>query len=62
MLVEGLLICGECRCASDDLASGWAAFTGEDPDGLEPTGVVIMCPVCAYREFEWRPENAQGYV
>ena len=62
MLVEGLLIRGECGCASDDLASGWAAFSGEDPDGREPTSVVIMCPACAAREFEWRPEAAEGYV
>ena len=27
-----LLICGECHCASDEHAKGWAAFTGEDPD------------------------------
>jgi hypothetical protein len=38
------------------------AFTGEDPDGLEPTSVVIMCPVCAAREFEWRPEAAENYT
>ena len=62
MLVEGLLICAECGCASDDLSSRWAAFSGEDPDGLEPTSVVIMCPVCAAREFEWRPEAAEGYT
>ena len=53
-----LLICGECGCASDQHARGWAAFTGEDPDGREPTSVVIVCPVCAALEFEWRPEAA----
>ena len=57
MRVEGLLHCEDCGCASDDRASGWAAFTGEDPEGIEPTSVVIMCPVCAAREFEWRPES-----
>ena len=57
-----LLICDECGCASDAHAAGWAAFTGEDPNGLEPTSVVITCPVCAAREFEWRPENADGFV
>jgi hypothetical protein len=57
-----LLICGECGCASDELGRGWTAFTGEDPDGLEPTSVVIMCPVCAALEFEWRPEAAEGYT
>ena len=56
-----LLICGECHCASDEHANGWAAFTGEDPDGIEPTSVVIVCPICAAREFEWRPEAAEGY-
>jgi len=32
------------------------------PDEIEPTSFVIMCPVCAAREFEWRPEAAEGYV
>ena len=67
-----LLTCGECGCASDERAWGWAAFTREDPDGLEPTSVeptsveptsvVIMCPVCVAREFEWKPEIADSYV
>jgi hypothetical protein len=57
-----LLICSECHCASDEHAAGWAAFTGEDPNGIEPTSVAIMCPVCAAREFEWRPEAADGYT
>jgi hypothetical protein len=58
MRVAGLLHCEDCGRASDHRASGWAAFTGEDPDGVEPTSVVILCPVCAAREFEWRPEAA----
>ena len=62
MRVAGLLHCGDCGCASDQLATGWAAFTGEDPDGIEATSIVILCPVCATREFEWRPEAAEGYV
>lgn len=57
-----LLICGECGCASDQYAAGWAAFTGEDPDRNEPTSVAIMCPVCAALEFEWRPEAADTYT
>jgi len=57
-----LLICGECGCASDEHAAGWAAFTGEDPKGLEPTSIVILCPVCAAREFEWRPEAVDSYT
>ena len=56
------MICGECGCASDELGRGWVAFTGEDPDGHEPTSVAIMCPVCAAREFEWRPEAAEDYT
>jgi hypothetical protein len=60
--MEGLLICDECDCASDELASGWVAFRGEDPDRIEPTSIAIMCPACAAREFEWRPEVAGGYV
>ena len=55
-----LLSCAECGCASDGHAGGWAAFTGDDPDGLEPTSVVIMCPACAAIEFEWRPDAADG--
>jgi hypothetical protein len=57
-----LLICDESGCASNEYAAGWAAFHGEDPDGIEPTSVAIMCPVCAAREFEWRPEAAEGYT
>ena len=56
------MICDECGCASDEHASGWAAFHGEDPEGIEPTSVAIMCPVCAAREFEWKPENAEAYT
>ena len=56
-----LLICGECGCASDQYASGWAAFTREDPDGSD-TNISILCPVCAAREFEWKPERAEGYT
>ncbi len=56
------LICAECGCASDEHARGWGALTGEDPDGLEPTSVVIMCPVCAALEFGWRPEAAEDYT
>jgi hypothetical protein len=55
-------MCEECGCVSDQLGRSWAAFTGEDPDGMEPTTVAIMCPVCAAREFEWRPEYASDYV
>lgn len=57
-----MLRCEECGCVSDELGRAWAAFTGEDPDGREETSVAIMCPVCAAREFEWRPEAAADYV
>jgi len=60
--IARVLRCDECGCASDELGRSWVAFAGEDPDGLEPTSVAIMCPVCAAREFEWRPEAAAGYV
>jgi hypothetical protein len=62
MPADVLLICAECGCASDRDARGWAAFTGEDADGIEPTIVVVMCPVCAAREFGWRPDAAEGYT
>ena len=55
-------MCDECGCVSDQLGRSWAAFTGEDPDGMEPTTVAIMCPVCAARELEWRPEYASDYI
>jgi hypothetical protein len=57
-----VLRCDECGCTSDELGRLWVAFTGEDPDGVEPTSVAIMCPVCAAREFEWRPEAAADYT
>ena len=57
-----MLCCDECGCVSDELGRSWAAFTGEDPDGDEPTSVAIMCPVCATREFEWRPDAAADYI
>jgi hypothetical protein len=55
-----LLTCGECGCASDEHAKGWAAFADEDPDGLEPTSVVIMCPVCAARKFSGGPKRQRA--
>ena len=57
-----MLQCDECGCVSDELGKSWAAFTGEDPDGIEPTSVAIMCPVCAAREFDWRPDEAADYT
>jgi hypothetical protein len=47
---------------SDELGRSWAAFSGEDPDRVESTSVAIMCPICAAREFEWRPEAAVDYI
>ena len=57
-----LLICDECGCASDEDAHSWTAFTVGDTEGHEATGVVIMCPVCAYREFKRRPGIAERYT
>ena len=59
---RSVLQCDECGCVSDELGRSWVAFTGEDPDGVEPTSVAIMCPVCAAHEFDWRPEAATDYV
>lgn len=42
--------CDECACISDT-APGWVAYLAPDPDGVEPTDVVIVCPVCAEQEF-----------
>jgi hypothetical protein len=57
-----VLRCDECGCVSDELGRSWVAFTGEDPDGIEPTSIAIMCPACAAREFDWRPEAGAGYT
>jgi hypothetical protein len=56
-----LLTCEECGCPSDDDARGWVAFLAED-DGLEPTSVATVCPVCAAEEFGYRPERADEYT
>jgi hypothetical protein len=32
-----LLVCEECGYSSHDEARGWAAFLGEDTEGIEPT-------------------------
>jgi len=57
-----VLRCDECGCISDELGRSWAAFSGEDPDGVEPTSIAIMCPACAAREFDWRLEAAADYI
>ena len=51
-----VLVCAECRKRSDHEARGWAAFIGEDVDGLEPPSVVIFCPDCATTEFDYLAE------
>ena len=38
-------------------AKGWAAFIGEDTDGLEPPCIGVFCPVCAADEFGYRREG-----
>lgn len=57
-----MLICVECGCCSDELAKGWAAYQGTDPDGIEPDDVSVYCPVCAAQHFGFRPELAETYV
>jgi hypothetical protein len=62
MWETGLLRCVECGCASDELGRGWVAFTGEDPDGIDPPAIVVYCPACAAEEFGYRPEAAEAYI
>jgi hypothetical protein len=57
-----LLTYAECGCSSDEEARGWAAFSGEDTEGIEPTSLLIFCPVCAAKEFGYRPERAEEYT
>jgi hypothetical protein len=56
------LYSAECGCCSGELGKGWAAFIGEDPDGIDPPCVVIYCPPCAAREFGYRLDVAATYV
>jgi hypothetical protein len=59
-----MLYCIECDCCSGGLGKGWVAFRCDDPD-LEvndPPAVLVYCPVCAAREFGYRPEVAANYV
>jgi hypothetical protein len=65
----GFLRCQECGCTSDAQARGWAALVAEDlgdcdeTDGTDPpTIVTLYCPVCAAAEFEYRSEQAAGYI
>lgn len=57
-----ILECDECGCASRGRAKGWAAFSGEDLERVEPTSIAILCPSCAAVEFEYRPEQAEDYT
>jgi hypothetical protein len=57
-----VLYCGECGCCAGALPRGWAAFLSEDPDGIDEPGIAVYCPVCAAREFGYRPDVAERYV
>jgi hypothetical protein len=51
--VASLVRCVECRCIGED-ARDWIAKLiddGEEP-GYE-SFVVLYCPACAEREFQW---------
>jgi len=61
-----VLYCIECGCCSDELGKGWVAFRCDEPDPDEPdegpSMIAIYCPVCATREFGYRPEVGASYV
>lgn len=56
------LACEECGCVSRGEAEGWAAFLGEDREGVEPTSMGIFCPRCAALEFDYRLEEGSEYT
>jgi hypothetical protein len=39
---EAILVCEECREASDEEARGWIALLAEDVHGLEPMSVAVF--------------------
>ena len=54
--------CAECGCV-DELAPGWIALLGRDPDDDDAAREVIsFCPVCAWREFDLAKTIAQDYI
>jgi hypothetical protein len=61
-----VLYCIECGCCSGELGKGWVAFRCDEPDPDEPdegrSMIAIYCPVCATREFGYRPEVGGNYV
>ena len=61
-----MLCCIECGCCSGELGKGWVAFRCDEPDPDEPdegrSMIAIYCPVCATREFGYRPDVGAGYV
>ncbi len=61
-----MLYCIECGCCSGELGKGWVAFRCDEPDPDEPdegrSMIAVYCPVCATREFGYRPEVGATYV
>ena len=48
-----VLVCHECGSASAD-GAGWISCLVPDPDRpAAPVEVVVYCPLCAEREFEY---------
>jgi hypothetical protein len=56
------LTCEACGCVSRGEADGWAAFLGDDTEGIEPLGVGIFCPRCAALQLDHRPEHGGDYT
>lgn len=57
-----MLYCEECFCCSE-LGKGWIATVADDPDDLdEPPCILLYCPLCAARFFDYRPDVAATYV
>jgi hypothetical protein len=54
-----MLRCAECDQPASEKALGWRALLGVEDDDVTDT-VVVLCPVCAEREFGQirRPEVA----
>ena len=57
-----MLYCEDCDCCSE-LGKGWIAKVACNPDDFsEPPYVVLYCPPCAARVFNYRPDVAASYV
>jgi hypothetical protein len=57
-----ILKCAECGCASRGRSKGWIGLIGDDPDGVDPPCICVFCPACGAEEFEYRPDDYEGYM